>query len=62
MKKHAFGRTGFEVTQLGFGAAPAAYLAAEQERAAKAINQLLDAGMNLIDTAAGYPGFAFGAP
>ena len=56
MKKHAFGRTGFEVTQLGFGAAPAAYLAADQERAAKAINQLLDAGMNLIDTAAGYPG------
>jgi aryl-alcohol dehydrogenase-like predicted oxidoreductase len=56
MKKHAFGKTGFEVTSLGFGAAPAAYLAADQERAAKVINQLLDAGVNLIDTAAGYPG------
>jgi aryl-alcohol dehydrogenase-like predicted oxidoreductase len=56
MKKQAFGKTGFEVTPIGFGAAPAAYLAADQDRAAKAINQLLDTGMNLIDTAAGYPG------
>jgi aryl-alcohol dehydrogenase-like predicted oxidoreductase len=56
MNKRIFGKTGFEVTPLGFGAAPAAYLAADQERAAKVINQLLDAGVNLIDTAASYPG------
>jgi aryl-alcohol dehydrogenase-like predicted oxidoreductase len=55
MIKHAFGKTGFEVTPLGFGAAPVAYLAADQDRAAKVINQLLDAGVNLIDTAASYP-------
>jgi aryl-alcohol dehydrogenase-like predicted oxidoreductase len=56
MNKSTFGKTGFEVTPLGFGAAPVAYLAADQDRAEKAINQLLDAGVNLIDTAASYPG------
>jgi aryl-alcohol dehydrogenase-like predicted oxidoreductase len=56
MNKRTFGKTGFDVTSLGFGAAPVAYLAADQDRAAKVINQLLDAGVNLIDTAASYPG------
>lgn len=48
-----FGKTGFEVSCLGFGAAPAAYLKAGE---VSLLNQLLDAGMNLIDTAASYPG------
>jgi aryl-alcohol dehydrogenase-like predicted oxidoreductase len=56
MNKRTFGKTGFEVTSLGFGAAPVAFLAADQDRAAQVINQLLDAGVNLIDTAASYPG------
>jgi hypothetical protein len=56
MIKQPFGKTGFNVTPLGFGAAPSAYLAADQDLAAKVINLLLDAGVNLIDTAASYPG------
>ena len=56
MIKRRFGRTGFEVTPLGFGAAPVAYLKTEQEQAARIVHQLLDAGVNLIDTAASYPG------
>jgi aryl-alcohol dehydrogenase-like predicted oxidoreductase len=56
MKKQTLGRTGFEVAPLGFGSAPVAYLAADQDRAEQVINRLRDAGVNLIDTAASYPG------
>ena len=56
MNKRSFGRTGYEVTPLGFGAAPVAYLKTEQDQAARVVHQLLDAGVNLIDTAASYPG------
>src|SRR2546421_9974553 len=56
MDKRTFGKTGLQVSPLGFGAAPAAYLAAERQRTASMINKLLDAGMNVIDTAASYPG------
>ena len=56
MNKRRLGRTGFDVSVLGFGAAPLAYLKTERDRAADVINELLDAGVNLIDTAASYPG------
>src|SRR4051794_26029558 len=56
MTKQPFGKTGFTVTPLGFGAAPVAYLKSDQDRAIAVVNQLLDAGVNLIDTAASYPG------
>jgi aryl-alcohol dehydrogenase-like predicted oxidoreductase len=56
MKKQAFGRTGFDVSVLGFGSAPVGYLKTDQDRAGQVMNQLLDAGVNLIDTAASYPG------
>src|SRR5690348_10600521 len=56
MKKVAFGKTGFTVSILGFGAAPVGYLKTDQDRAANILNLLLDAGVNLIDTAASYPG------
>jgi aryl-alcohol dehydrogenase-like predicted oxidoreductase len=56
MKKIAFGKTGFQVSPLGFGAGPIGYLKTEQERIATILNTLLDAGVNLIDTAASYPG------
>jgi aryl-alcohol dehydrogenase-like predicted oxidoreductase len=56
MKMRRFGRTGLEVSVLGFGAAPAAFLHTERTRAAGVVNELLDAGVNLIDTAASYPG------
>ena len=56
MIKHSFGKTGFDVSVLGFGSAPIGYLNAEQEQATEILNLLLDAGVNLIDTAASYPG------
>ena len=56
MISHPFGNTGFTVSSLGFGSAPIGYLNAEQEAAAKVLNLMLDRGVNLIDTAASYPG------
>jgi aryl-alcohol dehydrogenase-like predicted oxidoreductase len=56
MTKTPFGRTGFQVSPLGFGAAPIGFLETEQDRAARILNLLLDQGVNLIDTAASYEG------
>jgi aryl-alcohol dehydrogenase-like predicted oxidoreductase len=56
MQTRTLGRTGLDVSVLGFGAAPVAYLDTERERAAQVVGDLLDAGVNLIDTAASYPG------
>jgi aryl-alcohol dehydrogenase-like predicted oxidoreductase len=56
MEKTPFGRTGFTVSRLGFGGAPVGYLKTDQDRAGRVMNLLLDAGVNLIDTAASYPG------
>lgn len=56
MQTVTFGRTGLEVGQLGFGAAPIGYLQTKQEQVAKVIHELLDAGVNVVDTAACYAG------
>jgi aryl-alcohol dehydrogenase-like predicted oxidoreductase len=56
MTKQPFGRTGYAVSVLGFGSAPIGYLSADQQRAGNILNLMLDAGVNLIDTAASYPG------
>jgi aryl-alcohol dehydrogenase-like predicted oxidoreductase len=56
MKRSRFGRTGFDVSPLGFGAAPIGYLQTERDRVGQILNSLLDNGLNLIDTAASYPG------
>jgi aryl-alcohol dehydrogenase-like predicted oxidoreductase len=56
MHKTTFGRTGFQVSTLGYGCAPGAFLKAERESLAKIVGAMLDAGVNLIDTAAMYPG------
>jgi len=56
MEKRTFGRTGFEVTPVGFGGAPIGLLETEQENVAAILNLLLDEGVNLIDTAAMYKG------
>lgn len=56
MQKRTFGKTGLSVSPLGFGAAPVAYLQADRDRATKVLNELLDSGVNLLDTAASYPG------
>jgi aryl-alcohol dehydrogenase-like predicted oxidoreductase len=56
MRKVTFGRTGLGVSVLGFGAAPIGYLDTDREQVARILNLLLDSGVNLIDTAANYPG------
>lgn len=56
LKKRPFGKTGFEVSSLGFGAAPIGYLKTDQDRIGQILKLMLDAGMNVIDTAASYPG------
>src|SRR3954454_7051562 len=56
MRKSPFGRTGLSVAPLGFGAAPIGFLKTEQDRVATMLNFMLDAGVNLIDTAAMYEG------
>jgi aryl-alcohol dehydrogenase-like predicted oxidoreductase len=56
MRRVPFGKTGLPVSVLGFGAAPIGYLDTDRQRVARVLNLLLDAGVNLIDTAANYPG------
>ena len=56
MQKRTFGKTGLDVSVLGFGAAPIGYLETERRRVAEMLNVLLDQGVNLIDTAASYAG------
>lgn len=56
MNKRPLGKTGYEVSEIGFGAAPAAFLKADAAEAAAMLNTLLDRGLNLIDTATSYPG------
>jgi aryl-alcohol dehydrogenase-like predicted oxidoreductase len=56
MEKRTLGKTGLAVSVLGLGAAPAAYLGTQSDRFATVLNLLLDGGVNLLDTAAGYPG------
>lgn len=56
MKRHPFGKTGFDVSVLGFGSAPIGYLNADQERVSAILNLMLDSGVNVIDTGASYPG------
>jgi aryl-alcohol dehydrogenase-like predicted oxidoreductase len=56
MTNNPFGKTGHDVSKLGFGSAPIGWLNAEQERASAIMNLMLDAGVNLIDTGASYPG------
>ncbi len=51
-----FGKTGLKVSALGFGAAPIGFLKTDIDRVGKILNLLLDSGVNLIDTAAGYEG------
>ncbi len=54
MIKTRFGKTGFNVTPLGLGAAEIGYLKPQRDQAAAILNLLLDEGVNVIDTAAGY--------
>ncbi len=54
MDRVKFGRTGFDVSRIGFGGAEIGVLGTTQEEANTLLNGLLDRGVNLIDTAAMY--------
>jgi aryl-alcohol dehydrogenase-like predicted oxidoreductase len=54
MKLVRFGKTGLQVSPLGFGGAQIGYLNTDRQIAGKMLNFLLDEGLNLIDTASGY--------
>jgi aryl-alcohol dehydrogenase-like predicted oxidoreductase len=56
IERRKFGRTGLEVSVIGFGAAPIGLLETEQKQTEQILNRLLDEGVNLIDTAAMYRG------
>ncbi len=56
MQRNLLGKTGLNVSVLGFGGAPASFLRTEAQQQAAVVNGLLDAGVNLIDTATMYAG------
>jgi aryl-alcohol dehydrogenase-like predicted oxidoreductase len=56
MEKRPLGKTGIDVSVLGFGSAPIGYLNADQQKASDILNLLLNSGVNLFDTGASYPG------
>jgi aryl-alcohol dehydrogenase-like predicted oxidoreductase len=56
MNKNTFGKTGLSVTPIGFGGGPIGYLGTQGWRVARILNELLDLGVNVIDTAECYPG------
>ncbi|PTY03743.1 aldo/keto reductase [Opitutaceae bacterium EW11] len=56
MRRHRFGKTGLSVTELGFGGAPIGTLQTAEQDVGAVVNALLDAGVDVIDTAAIYGG------
>jgi aryl-alcohol dehydrogenase-like predicted oxidoreductase len=54
MEKRTFGKTGLQVTPLGFGGAEIGYHGVAPEEVGKLLNSALDAGLNVIDTAECY--------
>ena len=59
MRYRPFGRTGLQVSVVGFGCWPMAgdrYGAIEDDEAVKAIHRALDRGVNCVDTAPAYGG------
>lgn len=55
MEKRKLGKTGMEVTVLGFGAAEIGYRGVPRDTVQLLLNSALDAGLNVIDTAECYP-------
>ena len=56
MEQNFLGTTELSVSRLGFGAAPIGFLETDRKRVGELLNHLLDQGVNLLDTAACYPG------
>lgn len=54
MEKRVFGKTGLEVAPLGFGGSEIGFEKAEDEVAGRLLNEALDAGLNVVDTAECY--------
>ncbi len=54
LAKNNFGSTGLQVTHLGLGAFPVGQADISEKEAERLLNGVLDAGINLIDTARGY--------
>jgi aryl-alcohol dehydrogenase-like predicted oxidoreductase len=54
MEKRTLGKTGMDVTVLGFGGAEIGYQGVALETAGRMLNGALDAGLNVIDTAECY--------
>jgi aryl-alcohol dehydrogenase-like predicted oxidoreductase len=55
MEKRTLGKTGMDVTVLGFGGAEIGYQGVSLTAAGRLLNGALDAGLNVIDTAECYP-------
>jgi len=54
MEKRILGKTGMNVTVLGYGAAEIGYRGVPEETVGRLVNGALDAGLNVIDTAECY--------
>lgn len=54
MEKRVFGKTGMEVSVLGFGGAEIGFAGTPAETVAQVLNAALDAGLNVLDTAECY--------
>jgi aryl-alcohol dehydrogenase-like predicted oxidoreductase len=55
MEKRSLGKTGMEVTVLGFGGAEIGHENAPYDQVERLLNSALDAGLNVVDTAECYP-------
>ena len=57
MNYRALGKTGLEVSEVGYGAwgiGKTQWLGAEEDESLKALNRAIDLGLNFIDTALAY--------
>lgn len=56
MEKRTFGNTDMELSVLGFGGSEIGFQGVPEERVGSILNEALDAGLNIIDTAECYMG------